>query len=90
MDPKLETALDRTSQFIQVLPSGYGYVDLQRLQVGDVNKMFDTIKNTPGRDFRHAWLSEWHSLADCAAFDRKEECRRCLVLAPIPRSFNFV
>ena len=47
MDPKLEAASDRTSQMVQVLPSGYGYVDLQRLQVGDVNKMFETIKNTP-------------------------------------------
>ena len=32
---------------MQVLPSGFGYVDLARLQRGDVDKMFDTIKNTP-------------------------------------------
>jgi hypothetical protein len=28
------------------LPSGYGYADLTRLQVADVPKMFDTIKDT--------------------------------------------
>ena len=32
---------------MQVLPSGFGYVDLARLQAGEVDKMFDTIKNTP-------------------------------------------
>ena len=30
-----------------MLPSGHGYVDLDRLQVGEVDKMFDTIKGTP-------------------------------------------
>jgi C-terminal processing protease CtpA/Prc len=30
-----------------VLPSGYGYVDLSRLTVAEVNKMFETIKATP-------------------------------------------
>jgi C-terminal processing protease CtpA/Prc len=29
------------------LPSGYGYVDLARLQAGEVDKMFETIKSTP-------------------------------------------
>ena len=32
---------------MQVLPSGFGYVDLARLEAGDVDKMFDTIRNTP-------------------------------------------
>ena len=32
---------------MQVLPSGYGYVDLDRLQAGEVDKMFETIKETP-------------------------------------------
>jgi C-terminal processing protease CtpA/Prc len=30
-----------------VLPTGYGYVDLSRLTVAEVNKMFETIKNAP-------------------------------------------
>jgi C-terminal processing protease CtpA/Prc len=34
-----------------VLPSGYGYVDLERLTVGEVDKMFETIMNTPGTIF---------------------------------------
>jgi C-terminal processing protease CtpA/Prc len=34
-----------------VLPSGYGYVDLVRLTVGDVDKMFETIMKTPGAIF---------------------------------------
>ena len=47
MDPKLDDALERTTPVVQVLPSGFGYVDLARLKVGEVDQMFDTIKNTP-------------------------------------------
>jgi C-terminal processing protease CtpA/Prc len=47
MDPKLAAVLERTTPIIQVLPSGFGYVDLARLPAGDVDKMFETIKNTP-------------------------------------------
>jgi C-terminal processing protease CtpA/Prc len=47
MDPKLATVLQRTTPMIEVLPNGFGYVDLARLPAGDVDKMFDTIKNTP-------------------------------------------
>ena len=46
-DPKLTAVLQRTTPIIQVLPSGFGYVDLARLPAADVDKMFDTIKNTP-------------------------------------------
>lgn len=30
-----------------VLPSGYGYVDLSRLTIGEVSKMFEIVKNAP-------------------------------------------
>ena len=46
MDPKFAAALQRTTPVMQILPSGFGYVDLSRLQAGEVDKMFDTIKNT--------------------------------------------
>ncbi len=44
---KLFAAMQRSTPVVQVLPSGYGYVDLARLQVGEVDKMFETIKGTP-------------------------------------------
>ena len=47
MDPKLAATLERTTPMMQVLPSGFGYVDLARLPAGEVDKMFETIKNTP-------------------------------------------
>jgi C-terminal processing protease CtpA/Prc len=47
MDPKWAGLMERSTPIIQVMPSGYGYVDLDRLQTGDVDKMFETIKNTP-------------------------------------------
>ena len=47
MNPKWAGLMERSTPVIQVLPSGYGYVDLDRLQVGEVDKMFETIKNTP-------------------------------------------
>lgn len=46
-DPKWFQLLERSTLVMQVLPSGYGYVDLDRLQAGEVDKMFDTIKETP-------------------------------------------
>ena len=47
MDPKLFQLLERSTPVIQMLPSGFGYADLDRLQVGEVDKMFETIKGTP-------------------------------------------
>ena len=47
MDPKMAAALQRSTPVVEVLPSGFGYVDLARLQGGEVDKMFETIKNTP-------------------------------------------
>lgn len=41
----------RKTPVVQILPSGFGYVDLERLQVADVNQMFETIKNTPATIF---------------------------------------
>jgi len=46
-DPKLMSIFERTTPVMQVLPSGFGYVDLDRLQAGEVDKMFETIKGTP-------------------------------------------
>jgi len=46
-DPKWAGLMERSTPIAQVLPSGYGYVDLDRLQGGEVDKMFETIKNTP-------------------------------------------
>ena len=46
-DPKWSRLMERSSPVMQVLPSGYGYVDLDRLQAGEVDKMFETIKETP-------------------------------------------
>lgn len=46
-DRKLFNARQRSTPVVQVLPGGYGYVDLARLQVGEVNQMFETIKQTP-------------------------------------------
>jgi len=50
-DPKVEELFHRSTPVFQVLPSGLGYVDLDRLPIADVNKMFETIKNTRGTIF---------------------------------------
>ena len=47
MDPKLTAMMQRSTPVVEVLPSGFGYVDLARLQNAEVDKMFETIKNTP-------------------------------------------
>ncbi len=39
---------NRTTPVYQVLPSGFAYVDLDRLTDAEVDKMFDAIKNAPG------------------------------------------
>ena len=46
-DPKYFAALNRSGPVMKLLPQGYGYVDLGRLEVGDVDKMFEMIKNAP-------------------------------------------
>ena len=50
-DPRLYKDSKRSSPVVQVLASGFGYVDLERLQVAEVNQMFETIKNTPATIF---------------------------------------
>jgi C-terminal processing protease CtpA/Prc len=44
---KLFALTQRQTPVFHVMPSGYGYVDLARLQVGEVDKMFEAIKDTP-------------------------------------------
>jgi C-terminal processing protease CtpA/Prc len=44
---KLFAATERKTPVFHVMPSGYGYVDLARLQPGEVDKMFETIMGTP-------------------------------------------
>lgn len=41
----------RTGPVHTVLPSGYGYVDLQRLEAAEVDAAFETIRNTSGTVF---------------------------------------
>lgn len=38
---------ERQTPVVEILPSGFGYVDLDRLTVAEVDKMFETIKNAP-------------------------------------------
>jgi C-terminal processing protease CtpA/Prc len=44
---KLFAATQRTAPVFHVMPEGHGYVDLARLQAGEVEKMFEAIKDTP-------------------------------------------
>ena len=46
-DPKYYAAMNRVGPVMKLLAQGYGYVDLGRLEVGEVDKMFETIKNAP-------------------------------------------
>ena len=43
--------MDRTGPVMKLLPQGFGYVDLGRLEVGDVDKMFEMIKKRARSDF---------------------------------------
>ena len=47
MDPRFMQFRERGGPVVKILPSGYGYVDLDRLQVGEVDSMFESIKGTP-------------------------------------------
>ena len=44
--PAIMTAFKRTTPSFTVLPGGVGYVDLDRLEGKDVDRMFETIKTT--------------------------------------------
>ncbi len=41
----------RTTPIYQVLPNGYGYIDLARLPSADAHKAMDAVMNTPGLIF---------------------------------------
>ena len=69
-DPKLVSIIfERTTPVIQVLPSGFGYVDLDRLQVGRDRQDVRNHQRHAGGNFRHAWLSERHCVVHRSAFD---------------------
>ncbi len=38
----------RTTPIYEVLPSGYGYVDMNRLESADLERAWELVKNTPG------------------------------------------
>ncbi len=40
-----------TGEIVQILPGNFGYVDLVRLTVADVDQMFETVKDTRGLIF---------------------------------------
>lgn len=44
--PSIRTAYKRTTPAVAVLPGGVGYVDLDRLEIKDVDRMFETIQAT--------------------------------------------
>jgi C-terminal processing protease CtpA/Prc len=46
-DPKIFDAMVRTGDKFRILPGGFGYVDLDRLTVAEVDKMFETLKSAP-------------------------------------------
>jgi C-terminal processing protease CtpA/Prc len=46
--PNLRKAFFRTTPVFQVLPEGFGYVDLGRLSIDEVDEMFTKIKDTKG------------------------------------------
>ena len=46
-DPKYFAAMNRSGPVMKLLPQGYGYVDLGRLEVGEVDEMFEMIKDAP-------------------------------------------
>ncbi|MEP6900652.1 MAG: S41 family peptidase [Actinomycetota bacterium] len=45
-NPNLYKAFFRTTPEVEILPGGFGYVDLGRLQIGEVDEMFEIIKDT--------------------------------------------
>lgn len=48
-DPRWQTldSGERKTPKVAVLPSGFGYADLARLEVGEVDNMFETLKSAP-------------------------------------------
>jgi C-terminal processing protease CtpA/Prc len=49
--PSIMTAFKRTTPPVAILSGGVGYVDLDRLEVKDVDRMFETIKTTQATIF---------------------------------------
>jgi C-terminal processing protease CtpA/Prc len=88
-DQKLYDALHRTGPAVHVLPSGFGYVDLDRLTVADVDKMFETVKSLPAVIFDMRGYPNGTAWAIAPRLTAKKSPAGALFSRPILEGVNF-
>ncbi|MGI8811260.1 MAG: hypothetical protein ACR2IH_01870, partial [Pyrinomonadaceae bacterium] len=79
----------RKTPVVSILPSGFAYVDLDRLQPDEVDKMFETIKNTPAVIFDMRGYPNGTAPAIAPRLTAKKIVRRCAFFQSDCRSDNF-
>ncbi|HLJ54591.1 MAG TPA: S41 family peptidase, partial [Chthonomonadaceae bacterium] len=86
--PDYYRAQERTGPVVQVLPRGFGYVDLARLSLPDVDKMFETIKSTPATIFDMRGYPNGTAWAIAPRLTRKKDVVGALFSRPIWEAKN--
>lgn len=90
-DPRFARFNDRKRKtpVVQVLPSGLGYVDLDRLTNAEVDKMFETIKNAPAVIFDMRGYPNGTAWTIAPRLTTKKSPVAALFSRPMPEATSF-
>jgi C-terminal processing protease CtpA/Prc len=88
-DPNFYRGTLRTKPVVEVLPENIGYVDLGRLQNGEVNAMFEKIKNTKAVIFDMRGYPNGTAWSIAPRLTDKTAVGAALFSRPIPSANSF-
>jgi C-terminal processing protease CtpA/Prc len=81
--------LPRKTPIYQVLPNGYGYIDLARLPLADAQKTMDAVLNTPGLIFDMRGYPNGTAWAIAPRLSEKQNITAALFRRPLQAATNF-
>jgi C-terminal processing protease CtpA/Prc len=73
----------RTGEVAKILPNNIGYVDLDRLQVGEVDRTFDKLRNTQAIIFDMRGTSHETASAIASRLTEKQDVGAAIITGPI-------
>jgi C-terminal processing protease CtpA/Prc len=79
-----------TPKVYEVLPSGYGYIDLERLQLADAQKALDAMMNTPAIIFDMRGYPNGTAWALAPRLTERKNVTAALFRRPFQSAANFV
>lgn len=80
---------EERGEIIRILPAGFGYVDLTRLQVGDVDRMFEILKKTPAVIFDMRGYPNGTAWSIAPRLTAERNVTGSLISRPLIEAINF-